>query len=82
MLLAGCSTANQVVTRTVPVLETPPPALLRPCPKPYRAVTTINDLVENVTALRGALDKCAAQVDGVRKWRDDALREFNASGNE
>ena len=68
---SGCSTAPKIVSRTEMVVAEPPAQLLLPCPKPYRPVTTTGGLVDQLTATRGALATCAAQVDGIRQWRDE-----------
>jgi len=49
----------------------PPSALLVPCPRPFKPVTTTGGIVDQLNATRGALRVCSAQVDGIRKWRDE-----------
>ena len=54
----------------VPAL--PPLVLVRPCPNPFRVIETTGQMVEQLTATRGALAACAAQVDALREWRVEA----------
>lgn len=68
---SACSTVPEIVTAPTVVVAEPPEALLIPCPKPYRPVTTTGGLVDQLTATRGALAVCSAQVDGIRRWRDE-----------
>lgn len=68
---SACSTVPEIVTAPTVVVAEPPEALLIPCPKPYRPVTTTGGIVDQLTATRGALAVCAAQVDGIRRWRDE-----------
>jgi len=60
-----------VVTAPTVVVVTPSEALLAPCPNPYRASKTTGDMADQLTLTREALKICSAQVDGIRRWRDE-----------
>ena len=68
-IFAGCSTVPQTIVETRVQLELPPASLVTPCPVPYKAVTSIGDVIEQLQVTRGALDRCAARVDAIRAWR-------------
>lgn len=72
MISSGCSTGPDVVVKPEIVPALPPLALLRPCPNPFRLIDTTGQLVEQLTATRGALKACAAQVDALAQWRAEA----------
>ena len=58
-------TVPQVIRLTVPA------ALTRPCPPKRRGkLITTADIVNRLTYTEGALDTCAAQVDGVGAWNE------------
>ena len=67
----SCSPIPEVVTKPTLIVMEPPSALLVPCPKPYKPVTTTGGVVDQLNATRGALKVCSAQVDGLRRWRDE-----------
>jgi hypothetical protein len=78
MILGACSTVPNVVHETEIQVTVPPPALVRPCSRPYRVVTTTGELVARLTATEGALAVCAAQVDNLRQWREETLASVPA----
>lgn len=82
MIFAACSTTSEPVTTVQTVVEVPPVALVRPCSKPYRAVTTTGELVARLTAVEGALNVCAAQVAAIRQWREDTLQRYSPPDTE
>ncbi|WP_405329528.1 hypothetical protein [Fibrobacter sp.] len=50
---------------------TPPPSLLLPCDKPEPVeMTTNGDLARYASALRYALDACAAKIDALKLFYD------------
>lgn len=49
--------------------ERVPAALVKPCPKKQRGpLLKTGDIVNRLIYTEGALDRCSAQNDGVRRW--------------
>lgn len=71
-ILTGCLTDKPAVVAVPHVVrEQVPAALTRPCPKKQRGkLGTTADLVNRLTYTEGALDTCAAQIDGIRAWNE------------
>lgn len=71
-ILTGCLTSKPaVVTAPQVIREQVPAALTRPCPTKRRGpLKTTADIVNRLTWTEGALETCAAQVDGVRAWSE------------
>jgi len=68
--LWSCSSTGSVVTAAEPTpAPRVPAALVQPCPAKQRApLKTTGAIVNRLVYTEGALDRCAAQVDGVRAW--------------
>lgn len=71
-ILTGCLTGKPaVVTAPQVIREQVPATLTRPCPTKRRGpLKTTADIVNRLTWTEGALETCAAQVDGVRAWSE------------
>lgn len=68
LALASCSTTS-VVSKPSIIREHVPSVLLKPCPKKSRKpIVKTGDIVDRLLITEGALAKCSAQVDGIRKW--------------
>lgn len=53
------------------IKERVPAALVRACPGKQRGpLATTGAIVGRLTYTEAALDTCAAQVDGIRKWNE------------
>jgi hypothetical protein len=52
----------------------PDAALVAPCDRSNGDVPTNGDLADELNRARRQRNDCAAQVDGVRQWRADALK--------
>lgn len=50
------------------IREHVPDAYLRPCLAPRKAIVTTGDIVDLLTATRGALSTCNAQIGKIRGW--------------
>jgi hypothetical protein len=80
MLLNGCTTSPKpVVTKTIIQYETIPTSLLKNCPKVYVPWNTAGDIVNENTALRGALSVCTAQNVGVQRFNQELLKKNAAA---
>ena len=75
-LLAACADRSYqpapipTATETVAVYRDLPPSLMKPCDKPAwnpADIVTDVDLMGLTARISNALDKCADQVDGIRK---------------
>lgn len=65
--LTACAPRYAVRTEIV----TPPPSLLESCDKPEPGeMTTNGDLARYASALRYALDACAAKIDAIKLFYD------------
>ena len=69
-LLTACSTARpSVVVKTEYVKPKVPAVLTAPCENKQRgSLPTIEAIVSRLQYTEGALDRCAAKVNGIRKW--------------
>lgn len=64
----GCVKPSEVVRTEI---ITPPPSLLTPCEKPEPGeMTTNGDLARYASALRYALDACAAKIEAIKLFYD------------
>lgn len=50
------------------IREKVPAAFLRRCPAPQKAIAVTGDIVDLLTATRGALAVCDAQIAKIGKW--------------
>lgn len=77
----SCATCSETVRTEIIV---PPAALLTPCEKPDRGeMQTNGDLARYASALKYALDTCAARIDALNAFfetgekRDEPIRGDN-----
>lgn len=64
----GCVKPSEVVRTEI---ITPPPSLLTPCEKPEPGeMATNGDLARYASALRYALDACAAKIEAIKLFYD------------
>ncbi len=69
MICASCSTTRpSIVVKPEVVERKVPAALLKPCHAPQRQIVVTGDIVDLLTATRGALSRCDSQITGIRKW--------------
>lgn len=80
--LSGCTTGKPLtVTNTIIKYEVAPKALLKDCPTVYIPWETAGDIVNENTALRGALATCSTQIKGLQSWNNELLKKNAASVN-
>lgn len=69
----SCGTCSEVVKTEI---ITPPAVLLMPCEKPDPGeMRTNGDLVRYTSALKYALDTCAAKVDALNVFFDTGIND-------
>lgn len=74
LCLAGCAKPYAPIETSRPPLDLPDAALVAPCDTSEGDPATNGQLVEELNTTRRQRDDCAAQVDGIRQWRSDAIR--------
>lgn len=74
----GCGRHYAPVKTTRPPADVPDAALVAPCDKTDGDPTTNLALALELNHVRRQRDDCAAQVDGMRQWRADALKRAAA----
>lgn len=71
---SGCTT-TKVVTETRIQYELAPKTLLKDCPQVYVPWNFAGDIIDENTALKGALSTCAAQITGLQAWNTTLLKK-------
>lgn len=74
MGLSGCSNKPAVISAPPLVYQGVPAGLLARCTVAAVEEVVTGDIVTNRNRYKAAFDKCAAQVDAIRKWDADARR--------
>ena len=72
--LAACGTHYAPVKPVPAPLDVPDGALVAPCDVRNGDPETNKALISEVLHTRRQRNDCAAQVDGLRSWRSDALK--------
>lgn len=79
--LSGCTTVPKTVTETRIVYELAPQSLLKSCPQVYVPWNNTGDIINENTALHGALSTCATQITGLQAWNTTLLKKNGAAVN-
>jgi hypothetical protein len=77
--LNGCTTVPKVVTETHIQYELAPQSLLKTCPQVYVPWNNTGDIINENTALKGALSTCATQITGLQAWNQTLLKKNGAA---
>ena len=72
--LAACAPRYAPVKSTPPPADVPDAALVSPCDRANGDPETNAALALETAHTRKQRDDCADRMDGIRQWRDDALR--------
>lgn len=73
LFLASCGTPLKDVESTF-LSDLPDAALVQPCDTSETDPATNQAMSDELTRTREQRDGCATQVDGVRQWREGAVR--------